>query len=547
MKGVLLQTTSPTEVGAHWSESRLNDELLTPVSGAESERVSAMTMAFMEDTKWYKADYRVVENYSYMKHKPAHCSMKTTCNPQKSCKKGTSGFVTYDYRGIAYCDLDTEDNCYKEVRYGNRDVSKPSGWGADIKNYGASFGAQSVIVKGNFLRFVDNFSSIQNVSVTVAEAICDSSHSHYTMTFKNYAVDPSGPGYKGDVKVICDKANATKKFNCYEGYCSEVVCYDPKIFCPRRGEEIGDVAKDAKKCDVSCMKNGRCQPGLPFLSHKPAKRRLAFLGRTEHKEILRHFPSERRMAAANRNQQKMRIRNRLQAMDTQQLQQRVNAFTKRCKSMSKDDSCGPKKGFCQVGWCHKKLRKCGNSARYFKNKFANYSRKPVCSSLSYAKALLKKRIESENFMKGYDIDFSGHRSFQNMKMSLDNLTDPISDSEVKVQKQLKALQPKTKKPKKPVTVAKAPKNKKASKSTPKKAVKKIAVAAPKTAKKTTNVKAKYLKPDARVVDDDWGTLKARDIQKIATESKTGSWKCWCYQSAKAEATCPDLVEDQKSA
>merc|ERR1712137_1196113 len=75
MKGVGLQTTSPTEVGAHWNESLLNDELLTPVSGAEPEKVSPMTMAFMEDTKWYKANFDLVENYDFKKDHPKHCKM----------------------------------------------------------------------------------------------------------------------------------------------------------------------------------------------------------------------------------------------------------------------------------------------------------------------------------------------------------------------------------------------------------------------------------------------------------------------------------------
>merc|ERR1711881_353006 len=62
MKGIALQNMGG-KPGAHWSESTMHDELMTPYSGKEPEKVSPMMLAFMEDSFWYKADYSYVENY----------------------------------------------------------------------------------------------------------------------------------------------------------------------------------------------------------------------------------------------------------------------------------------------------------------------------------------------------------------------------------------------------------------------------------------------------------------------------------------------------
>jgi len=43
-------------------------------------------------------------------------------------------------------------------------------------------------------------------------------------------------------------------------YCSEVKCYDPKKLCEKRFSKIG-LKANKPHCDISCMNNGRCQPG----------------------------------------------------------------------------------------------------------------------------------------------------------------------------------------------------------------------------------------------------------------------------------------------
>merc|ERR1712072_291698 len=45
------------------------------------------------------------------------------------------------------------------------------------------------------------------------------------------------------------------------GYCSQAKCYDPVPLCKKRYDKIH--LKDGKPhCHISCMKNGRCQPGI---------------------------------------------------------------------------------------------------------------------------------------------------------------------------------------------------------------------------------------------------------------------------------------------
>jgi len=129
MKGIALQTMAGNVPGAHWSEDTMNDELMTPFSGEEPEKVSPMMLGLVEDTKWYKANYRMVEAYNYKKGVASSCLQdKNLCAKDRACKIGADGIITGDFKGIGYCEKD-DKGCAREVKYGNRDIGKPAAWG----------------------------------------------------------------------------------------------------------------------------------------------------------------------------------------------------------------------------------------------------------------------------------------------------------------------------------------------------------------------------------------------------------------------------------
>lgn len=119
-----LQMMSRTEAGAHWQEVAFADELMTPFAGQDPETLSPMTLGLIEDTKWYKANYRMTENYhhNFKNNKFCHQKQLTACPDPPVCAPNTDGFVTSDFKGIGYCERD-ESNCWKETKYSNRDTS----------------------------------------------------------------------------------------------------------------------------------------------------------------------------------------------------------------------------------------------------------------------------------------------------------------------------------------------------------------------------------------------------------------------------------------
>merc|ERR1711976_146933 len=177
-KGIALQKIN-NKPGAHWSESTMHDELMSPYSGAEPEKVSPMLLAFMEDTFWYKADYSYVENYTHNKGDKRACAQKVLCNPIPACKLGTSNFVTSDYKGIGYCGKD-ENGCPIENKYSNQDLTHPKSWDGEYKQFGGDFGSKSILVQGNFIRWNHDATSYNEIHTVPIRAICRPDLKAYT-------------------------------------------------------------------------------------------------------------------------------------------------------------------------------------------------------------------------------------------------------------------------------------------------------------------------------------------------------------------------------
>jgi len=245
-KGLPIQNLNG-EIGGHWSETFLVDELMTPVSGENPEKVSAMTLALCEDTKWYKADYTSVENYNHKKGKG--CKFTSKCPSPPICKKGADSIITIDKQAVGYCDSD-DNGCAKITAYSNQKCNEPTVWDAEDKKYGATYGGNCSIVKGNFAILDSGY--IKSSQVLSVQAHCSNSNESYDLTFKNMKLNKNGGRKGGDKKITCTK-KGYKFFNKGQ-FKSKVLCEDPKPFCRARFSTIG-----VGKCDSSCIKNGRCQ------------------------------------------------------------------------------------------------------------------------------------------------------------------------------------------------------------------------------------------------------------------------------------------------
>jgi len=240
-------------IGGHWSETFLSDELMTPTTGASPEKVSPMTLALCEDSGWYQANYSYTENYSYGKGQFANkssCKFTKSCPSPAICRSGTSGFVASNMRGIGYCAQDA-NGCPQERVYSNRDCMNGTQWPKEhAQYYGASYGGNCVIAEGSFVSVGGGYRRT-GTQVSV-QARCSNSRTSYELTFKKFGKDSRGNS-TGDASVTCTRAG-TVKFNTSYKYSSSVKCYDPKTFCGNRFGSIGQA-----KCDDTCTMNGRCQ------------------------------------------------------------------------------------------------------------------------------------------------------------------------------------------------------------------------------------------------------------------------------------------------
>jgi len=259
LRGVPLQNKNG-RVGGHWSEANLGDELMTPTTGVDAEKVSPMTLALCEDTNWYKADYTFAENYNFNKGRGCQVFGKT-CPSPSICEAGRRGFITSDYKGVGYCSQNS-NGCAVERKFSNRDCMKGAAWGTDGLKYGASYGSNCVLAEGKFKSLDGRY--IRSQSQVSVQANCTTAHTSYTLTFKNFQQDKQG-NRTGDAIVRCTE-KGEEEFNHTSNYTSKVKCHDPKTFCQRR------FGTSLQTCDESCQKNGRCQHVKP-----PQSRRLQAL------------------------------------------------------------------------------------------------------------------------------------------------------------------------------------------------------------------------------------------------------------------------------
>jgi len=108
--------------------------------------------------------------------------------------------------------------------------------------------------------------SYNTVEVIPVEAYCNADFTKYTLLFNefklNVSKDQDSFKHHGNVMVSCNAQNAGKsvKFNCFQSYCSTVICADPVKMCNKRFSKVGAM-NTSEKCHFSCLKNGRCHTG----------------------------------------------------------------------------------------------------------------------------------------------------------------------------------------------------------------------------------------------------------------------------------------------
>lgn len=411
------------------------------------------------------------------------------------------------------------------------------------------------------------YEEVEQISV---EADCLASHKVYTMTFKNFAIDTIDYTHHGDVKVTCRKAG-TVKFNCIDGeYCSTVRCYDPVTLCEKRFSKIGaNNGANARKCDISCLKNGRCHPGVtPMPTGPPNRRRLLIeeiFGEVESlNSILKANTEARKLAEvkdvrekitqipmANENgpqgkapkQQNSNKKNKTAQWTEERLRKWLKtakvhcpyAETKQGSNMTNGDDCVLLK---ERETLYKQMYPDGKGslAKWPKDKYK--MAKEWCGKMSGDK---KCGVDHGRCYDG----MCDHKKNQctdltswwlsDMKYNSKQMCRDWTDYVVKLD-EFKKQKPQGKIEKAAVKAKDGAKNDK-KKAEAKSKTNAIVVEnhRPKTVRaKKTSVHA----PDGGRVEATHGTVITTD-----TSSGVGDWMCWCYSDAMEHDICPDNPED----
>ena len=287
--GMPVETFGRREPGAHWDESFVDDELMSPVGGEEPEKLSPMSMALFEDSGWYKSNYGMIENYTFRKGAGCGAAKPSKGCPKPSvCRADDSDFVTKDFKGIGYCDEDSK-GCPVEVKYANRNSNLAKGWERSYTTFGATYGNNSTIAEGVFNKF-EGRSVAEETQVSVLTR-CNNGGKSYTLTFKGFKLKRGR--HSGDVDVTCS-SKGKQTFNNDDQFPSHVKCNDPKTFCESAfGANGASGDGSSGGCDASCVKNGRCHPNNVSQARNLSEMFMLALGTDEYRRELGTMPMPR--------------------------------------------------------------------------------------------------------------------------------------------------------------------------------------------------------------------------------------------------------------
>jgi len=253
LEGVPLEAKNG-RLGAHWNEAVLFNELMTPMAQSEGNRLSGLSLALLEDTQWYKADYTRSEHWTYLKGEGCAAISGSACPTPSPCTSGTSGFITSDFQGVGYCGSDAQ-GCNTTKKYSNRDCNVEAGWPSGNKAKGAWYGENCAVTKATLKYKQNGYIYTSNASMSVWAQCND--ESSYSLWFKGFAVNASGEKTGEWAGVTCTAAGTTNFNTEWANYPSSVECVDPATFCAARfGSTVGT---QGALCDKSCNSYGRCQ------------------------------------------------------------------------------------------------------------------------------------------------------------------------------------------------------------------------------------------------------------------------------------------------
>jgi hypothetical protein len=305
------------------------------------------------------------------------------------------------------------------MKWSNRNVYRPAGWNSKYRQYGAVYSDRSIIVQGRFIRWDPNGDDYTEVGVLSAESWCKKKDwSEYWISFKDFKYHRPDFEHRGDIFVKCTKNGEKVKFNCNKdgSWCSYLLCYDPKNMCLKTRTKLGKYGGNSPNCDASCLKNGRCRPGL-FPENTPsetlaknaknqlqkARRRLA---KARHLKKVAPLPIEREHV----DSELVNSKNRLKFTERHQAHWLSEARI-HCGNISRTNACGPRHGRCKNGYCNHLTMTCGRKTFDSKHQLGRYSMDNRCYTFRVMRFI--KRGDTGNVKRV--LKESGTRKFQILK------------------------------------------------------------------------------------------------------------------------------------
>ena len=260
LASVPLQTKNG-RAGGHWNEAFLANEIMTPITGDDADRFSRMSMALLEDTNWYKANYDFAENYTYAKRQGCD-TFKSKCQSPAPCIMNGKDQMGPQFSTLGHCQQD-KNGCPTYKPYSNQKCEVDSNPGPEdvLKKMGAVYGGNCTFANGKFALFKGSQYSYSSMSTGMLslQTECNTDMTSYTLQLKGYAnFDMNSYTYSGDKIIKCTRKGEKKVIHKINGVESFVTCEDPKILCEAR---FGGNGEGKNSCDKSCVKYGRCQPG----------------------------------------------------------------------------------------------------------------------------------------------------------------------------------------------------------------------------------------------------------------------------------------------
>jgi leishmanolysin len=233
LPGAILENQGGSgSAGSHWERRIFGNEYMT-ASQINDQRVSALTLALLESTGWYKVDYSMADTFSFGKGEG--CGFLSSCSGYKEYCSGSAEGCSFHGQAGAYCGSDSfSDGCPYMRAYSNRDCENTANRGAATLS-GESYGYGSKCFSGTLY---------PSGALSSSRPYC----------FKYSCTAKSTGGYQLNVHVGGSTGICTGKGKIsVKGYSGSLNCPDPNTYCSTVGKPA---------CRRGCMGKGTCAGGV---------------------------------------------------------------------------------------------------------------------------------------------------------------------------------------------------------------------------------------------------------------------------------------------